>query len=107
MKKIRSFSLFLALFLLFSFTSCVAESGEITTDNISTLNTEVIAQESTVAEEDTAQETETNEETTSPMIDFGGITKNCYFLSVNCAMGKKCGKECFYLMKEMYFQFVF
>ena len=74
MKKIRSFSLFLALFLLFSFTSCVSESGEITTDNISTLNTEVIAQESTVAEEDTAQETETNEETTSPMIDFGGIT---------------------------------
>ena len=74
MKKIRSFSLFLALFLLFSFTSCVAESGEITTDNISTLNTEVIAQESTVAEEDTAKETETNEETTSPMIDLGGIT---------------------------------
>ena len=74
MKKIRSFSLFLALFLLFSFTSCVAESGEITTDNISTLNTEVIAQETTVAEEDTAQETETNEETTSPMIDLGGIT---------------------------------
>ena len=74
MKKIRSFSLFLALFLLFSFTSCVAESGEITTDNISTLNTEVIAQETTAAEEDTAKETETNEETTSPMIDFGGIT---------------------------------
>ena len=74
MKKIRSFSLFLALFLLFSFTSCVAESGEITTDNISTLNTEVIAQETTVAEEDTAKETETNEETTSPMIDLGGIT---------------------------------
>ena len=74
MKKIRSFSLFLALFLLFSFTSCVAESGEITTDNISTLNTEVIAQETTAAEEDTAKETETNEETTSPMIDLGGIT---------------------------------
>ena len=74
MKKIRSFSLFLALFLLFSFTSCVAESGEITRENYSTLNTEVIAQETTVAEEDTAKETETNEETTSPMIDFGGIT---------------------------------
>ena len=74
MKKIRSFSLFLALFLLFSFTSCVAESGEITTENISTLNTEVIAQETTAAEEDTAKGTETNEETTSPMIDLGGIT---------------------------------
>ena len=74
MKKIRSFSLFLALFLLFSFTSCVAESGEITTENNTTLNTEVIAQETTAAEEDTAKETETNEETTAPMIDLGGIT---------------------------------
>ena len=45
MKKIRSFSLFLALFLLFSFTSCVNESGEITTEYTKTVNTEVITQE--------------------------------------------------------------
>ena len=44
MKKIRSFSLFLALFLLFSFTSCNEESGEITTEYISTIDTEVITQ---------------------------------------------------------------
>ena len=62
MKKIRSFSLFLALFLLFSFTSCNEESGEITTEYISTIDTEVITQ---------ATETEeiTEEETTAAGID--------------------------------------
>lgn len=62
MKKIRSFSLFLALFLLFSFTSCDDESGEITTEYISTINTEVITQEP----ETQAPETE---ETTAAGID--------------------------------------
>ena len=57
MKKIRSFSLFLALFLLFSFTSCNDKSGEITTENISTLNTEVI-QSTTTETEDTTPETD-------------------------------------------------
>ena len=56
MKKIRSLSLFLALFLLFSFTSCDDESGEITTEYISTINTEVITQEPET-EETTIEET--------------------------------------------------
>ena len=56
MKKIRSLSLFLALFLLFSFTSCDDESGEITTEYISTINTEVITQEPET-EEITIEET--------------------------------------------------
>ena len=66
MKKIRSFSLFLALFLLFSFTSCVNESGEITTEYIETLNTEVITQENASA---------TEEVTTAPSINLEGITE--------------------------------
>lgn len=53
MKKIRFFSLFLALFLLFSFTSCDDESGEITTEYISTVNTEVITQEPETEPEET------------------------------------------------------
>ena len=71
MKKIRSFSLFLALFLLFSFTSCVNESGEITTEYTKTVNTEVITQENTTGAEEV---TTAAEETTAPPIDFGGMT---------------------------------
>ncbi len=71
MKKIRSFSLFLALFLLFSFTSCINESGEITTEYIETLNTEVITQENTTGTEEV---TTAAEETTAPPIDLGGMT---------------------------------
>ena len=71
MKKIRSFSLFLALFLLFSFTSCVNESGEITTEYIETLNTEVITQENTTGAEEV---TTAAEETTAPPIDLSGMT---------------------------------
>ena len=71
MKKIRSFSLFLALFLLFSFTSCVDESGEITTEYTKTVNTEVITQENTTGAEEV---TTAAEETTAPPIDLGGMT---------------------------------
>jgi len=59
MKKIRSFSLFLALFLLFSFTSCETESGEITTEYISTVNTEVITQSPETEESKPAETEET------------------------------------------------
>ncbi|MBQ1195502.1 MAG: redoxin domain-containing protein [Clostridia bacterium] len=71
MKKIRSFSLFLALFLLFSFTSCVNESGEITTEYTKTVNTEVITQENTTGAEEV---TTAAEETTAPPIDLSGMT---------------------------------
>ena len=71
MKKIRSFSLFLALFLIFSFTSCVNESGEITTEYTKTVNTEVITQENTTGAEEV---TTAAEETTAPPIDLGGMT---------------------------------
>ena len=71
MKKIRSFSLFLALFLLFSFTSCVNESGEITTEYTKTVNTEVITQENTT---DAEEVTTAADETTAPPIDLGGMT---------------------------------
>ena len=58
MKKIRSFSLFLALLLLFSFTSCENESGEITTEYIKTLDTEVITDITSITEPETEAQTE-------------------------------------------------
>ena len=79
MKKIRSFSLFLALLLLFSFTSCENESGEITTEYIKTLDTEVITDTTSITEPETEAQTEpedNEEETNSPVTNFAIKTEN-------------------------------
>ena len=79
MKKIRSFSLFLALLLLFSFTSCENESGEITTEYIKTLDTEVITDTTSITEPETEAQTEpedTVEVTESPVTTDSPIVTN-------------------------------
>ena len=72
MKKIGIFSLFLALLLLFSFTSCEDESGEITTEYTATVSTEAVSDETNTA---TDAATDTTEEVTSAGIDLGGMTE--------------------------------
>ena len=73
MKKIRSFSLFLALLLLFSFTSCENESGEITTEYTATLDTGVITDKKETTAPETTSEPETEALTES--LNTEGVTK--------------------------------
>ena len=73
MKKIRSFSLFLALLLLFSFTSCENESGEITMEYTATLDTGVITDKKETTAPETTSEPETEALTES--LNTEGVTK--------------------------------